>query len=180
MLYAWGMDEQAARAALAEVRDQIKTVEAGREALIIKALRAGVNKTDIADAAGISRTTVYDVIRREEEIMRTEAKARAEREFPEVLKLWKLGQVVEDRWGLRWRADTKMVGAGQDGWQCRSVGLRLWRNHEQLAERGPLKPIRIDRLGGKTDWSATKAEDAAITVNGDQAETGDNPTAKGS
>lgn len=86
---------------------------------------------------------------------------------------WTRGTVIEDRWGLRWRADTR-IPSGGEGWQCRSVGLRIFRTDEQMAERGPLKFIRLDQVfaGGaaKAARQAGEAEDARVTVDGDAAE----------
>lgn len=86
------------------------------------------------------------------------------------------GSVVEDRWGLRWRADTA-VPSGREGWQCRSAGLRTFLTDEQMSERGPLKFIRLDQVFAGEEAKAARiagdAEDAAVTVDGDAAEDGD-------
>jgi hypothetical protein len=81
--------------------------------------------------------------------------------------------VVEDRWGLRWRADTA-IPSGREGWQCRSAGLRTFLTDEQMSERGPLKFIRLDQVfageAAKAARIAGDAEDAAVTVDGATAE----------
>lgn len=57
--------------------------------------------------------------------------------------VWHAGNGVLDRWGLLWRADTRMPD-GYRGWQCRSVGMRLWSGTRQLDEqRGPLRDVAL-------------------------------------
>lgn len=86
------------------------------------------------------------------------------------------GTVVEDRWGLRWRADRRLDGSrvSEPGWQCRSAGLRIFRTNEQLQERGPLKFIRVDQVFAGSDAQAERqageVEDAQVTVDGVAAE----------
>lgn len=83
------------------------------------------------------------------------------------------GSVMEDRWGLRWRADTA-IPSGRGGWQCRSVGLRTFITDEQMQERGPLKFVRLDQVfagdEAKAARQAGEAADAEVTVEGDAAE----------
>lgn len=80
--------------------------------------------------------------------------------------------VIEDRWGLRWRADTRAHGPhqGEPGWQCRSVDLRVWRSDEQMLDRGPLRFIRVDAAFAGAAATAAReaghAEDQAVTVDG--------------
>lgn len=87
--------------------------------------------------------------------------------------MWKLGNVVEDRWGLRWRADY-VSGLPGKRWCCRSVGLRIHRGHEAMAERGPLTFVRQDRVFAGEDATAARKmseeDDRAVTVDGDDAE----------
>ena len=89
---------------------------------------------------------------------------------------WLRGTVVEDRWGLRWRADTIATGPriGQDGWQCRSVGLKVWRTDEQMLERGPLRFVRLDQVfagdAAKAARIAGEAADGRVIVDPETAE----------
>lgn len=76
------------------------------------------------------------------------------------------GTVVEDRWGLRWRADLK-VGSLNPGWCCRSAGLRTWRTDAQMVERSPLTFVRVDRCFAGDQATVARqigqAEDEAVT-----------------
>lgn len=160
-------DAEAIRAELAETRDRL----ARRDADVAAAADAGLSKTEIAQLTGLSRQHIYDVLARHAE----RQKVASDAAVTEVEAMWELGQVIEDRWGLRWRGDWAVVDSKSNGWQCRSVGLRIWRSHEKMAERGPLKKIRLDEvfagpLGSekqKTAVAARKAgeaEDAAFVV----------------
>jgi hypothetical protein len=156
----------ALRSELAETRDRL----ARRDADIAAASDAGLSKTEIAQLTGLSRQHIYDVLARHAERKKVADNAAV----AEVEAMWQIGQVIEDRWGLRWRGDVA-VNSNSRGWLCRSVGLRTWRSHEKMAERGPLKKIRLDKvfagvLGSdtqKTAMAARKAgevEDAAVVV----------------
>lgn len=159
-------DAAALRAELAETRDRL----ARRDADVAAAADAGLSKTEIAQLTGLSRQHIYDVLARHAERQNVASNAAV----AEIEAMWAIGQVVEDRWGLRWRGDWA-VESKANGWLCRSVGLRIWRSHEKMAERGPLKKIRLDEvfagpLGSEKQKAATaarkagEAEDAAIAV----------------
>jgi hypothetical protein len=150
------------RAALVEARDQVSRGLEDRDTQIVAGASANIPKSELAELSGLSRQGVYDVLAKRAE----QEKAASADETAAVEAMWKLGQVVEDRWGLRWRADVQAKGA--NGWQCRSVGLKVWRTHDKMAERGPLRKVRLDRvLGGdeaRTARLAGEAEDAKVTI----------------
>lgn len=164
---ALGMTDRAEiRSSLAQKQGLIADSSRERDALIAAGDKAGIPKTELAHITGLSRQAIYDILARET----ARTKASDSEAINATAALWTLGQVVEDRWGLRWRADIPM-NAKDKAWQCRSVGLKVWRSHEKMAERGPLRAIRIDRIAGGSAGLQAEAEvDAAITVDGDQAE----------
>lgn len=131
-----------------------------RETLIQAAWMANIPVTDIQSLA------VAPAARTSDEVIKEYAKQREEEAFAATADLWKLGQVVEDRYGLRWRADWR-DRAGR-GWGCRSVGLRIFLDGARMAERGPLKVIRQDRVFAGEEAKAARVlgeeEDAAVTV----------------
>ena len=154
-------DAGSIRAALSETQHTITRGLEEREALVVAGNDAGLSKTELAELSGMSRQAIYDILARAAD----RKKAANADAVAEVEAMWTLCQVVEDRWGLRWRADIAM-NSNARAWMCRSVGLRVWRSHEKMAERGPLKKIRVDRLGGeaKATRLAHEAEDAAVVV----------------
>lgn len=167
-------DRTQIRTALTEVRDQISHGVEDRDALIAAGDRARIPKTELAELTGLSRQTIYDILTKQA----VQAKAAEKSEVAATEAMWKMGQVIEDRWGLRWRADFNMRTA-TNAWFCRSVGLRISRTHERMAERGPFKLIRVDRVFGgdeaRTARKVGEAEDAAVTVGGDASEDHDQP-----
>jgi hypothetical protein len=163
------VDAAAIRAELAETRERM----ANRDALITAGSEAGIPKTELAELSGLSRQHIYEVLTRW-----ADAKRRAdESEVGKVAAMWQLGQVVEDRWGLRWRADITMKLAGEEShrWFCRSCELRTSISHEKMATRGPLKKIRVDKIfagpfgspqqkQAVAERKAGAAEDAAVMI----------------
>lgn len=155
-------DAGSIRAALAETRSTLARSLEDRESWVVAGNEAGLSKTELAELSGLSRQAIYDIL----------AKA-AQRKLVadagvvvEVEAMWKMGQVIEDRWGLRWRGDVHSLNP--QSWCSRSVGLRIRRSHEQMAARGPLKKIRIDRAfagdEAKAARQAGEAEDDAVVV----------------
>lgn len=141
-------------------RQGIERAYANRDQLIGKAWEAGLTAAEIEDACRVDGPrTVNKVISEHRKTM----EARA---FEATADLWLRGQVVEDRWGLRWRADTHLRWGR--GWFCRSVGLRIFRTGEQMAERGPLRRIRVDQVFAGPEAAAAReageVEDRAVTV----------------
>jgi DNA-binding XRE family transcriptional regulator len=128
------------RLSLAETRTRLTQDLDERNRLIYEGDRAGILKTDLAKLAGVSRQSIYDLLAKEETSIKQQRLLEAAGEIEH-----RLGQVVEDRWGLRWRADVSSR-TERKAWQCRSVGLKVWLTGGQLAERGPLTAVRVDPI----------------------------------
>jgi hypothetical protein len=148
------------RVGLAGSLADITRLFAQRETLIRDAWVAGIPLSDIERLVGSpTGRSVGEIVREHE-------KQREEASFAATADLWKWGAVIEDRYGLRWRADLRERGGR--GWGCRSVGLRTFLTGEKMAERGPLKPIRIDRVFAGDEAKIARdlgaVEDAAVTV----------------
>lgn len=145
---------------LAGVARDIARLFAERETLIKSAWEQGMTPADILDKVGQHTTrTVNDILVEHQ-------KARQAAAFAATAELWAWGAVIEDRYGLRWRADfSERRGKG---WFCRSVGLRVFLDGTAMADRGPLKPIRVDKVlsgpGAKIERELGQAEDEAVTV----------------
>jgi hypothetical protein len=148
------------RVGLAGSLADITRLFAQRETVIRDAWTAGIPLSDIERLVGSpTGRSVGEIVKEHE-------KQREEASFAATADLWKWGAVIEDRYGLRWRADLREhVGRG---WGCRSVGLRTWLTGEQMAKRGPLKSIRLDRVFAGDEAKIARdlgaAEDAAVTV----------------
>lgn len=157
-------DAAAIRDDLARYAEHRRAVERSRDTLVAAGNDAGIPKTELASLTGLSRQAIYDILAKAAE--REQAADGAA--VAEVQAMWTRGQVIEDRWGLRWRADNPVSSPNQEMWQCRSVGLKIWRAHEKMAERGPLKTIRVDLvLAGEKAQAARKAgevEDSSVVV----------------
>jgi hypothetical protein len=147
--------------ALAAVARDITRLFAEREELVKAAWDAGMTPADILANIGEHTTrTVNDILIEHQKVRQAEA-------FAATAELWKWGAVIEDRYGLRWRADfSERRGKG---WFCRSVGLRVYLDGTAMAARGPLKPIRVDKVlsgpGAKIERELGQAEDDAVTVS---------------
>jgi hypothetical protein len=139
-----------------------------REHLITAAWDAGIGIKSIRDTAQIPTARTVD------DIVKEYAEKQREVMFAATAELWKTGQVIQDRYGLRWRADTNM-SSRERGWFCRSVGLKVFLTGTRMAERGPLTLIRQDRVfAGETGSAerlaavaarkAGEVEDQAVTV----------------
>lgn len=157
-------DAGSIRAALSETQNTITRGLEDREALVVAGNDAGLSKTELAELSGLSRQSIYDILARAAD----RKKAANADAVAEVKSMWRFGQVIEDRWGLRWRADSRVNVPAEQVWFCRSVGLRVRLPHEKMATRGPLKKIRVDQVFAGEDAKIARrtgeAEDAAIVV----------------
>lgn len=157
------------REQLADQQSVLARAQHEREQLVIQGAEAGMSKVELANLSGLSRQTVYDILQKHADA-KTAAKTDDVRR---VEAMWKFGQVIEDRWGLRWRADY-VTGLRADDpdrgrrWCLRSVGLRTRLTSARMAEREPLHLIRVDKVFAGDEAKAARlageAEDAAVTV----------------
>lgn len=150
-----------ARQTLQRLNDQLVRDVDARERCIESGWVAGLTVEELATLSpGFVARVPVDVIRVYQQTRKEEA-------FAATAELWESGVVIEDRYGLRWRADCHIT-RGERGWFCRSVGLRVFRTGEQMAERGPLKKIRRDLVFAGPEATAAREagekEDAEIIV----------------
>lgn len=156
------------RAALADNRQRSDQYAEERESLVTAGDEAGIPKTELASLTGMSRQTIYDILDRHAKKKAHEERRRREQVDAGDIE-FKPGRVVEDRWRLRWTGNIH-TSTGP-GWQCRSVGLRVWKSGGQLVERGPLTHIRDDVIFTRDQdvraaREAARARDAEILHDG--------------
>ena len=153
-------DQQRVLRSASELTERLNDLLVQRENLIREGERVGIKSLDLDAAFPVVSGRPALAVAREE---RDKIKAQ---QFEATAELWKFGQVIEDRYGLRWRADLNMI-RDERGWYCRSVGLRVFLSGKMMAGRGPLKKIRVDYVGGDQARAAREAgevEDHAVVV----------------